>query len=69
MQVLTPKQIACAFGCTEAQARAQLLANAENFRAMACKAAANKKGMHRGFTQAQLEEYATKYAVAAAQIH
>jgi hypothetical protein len=67
MQVSTPSQIALAFQCTEAQARAQLRTNAENFRTMAAKAAANKNGMHRGYTQKELETLAHNYMSASMQ--
>lgn len=69
MAVLTPKHIAAVFKCTEEQARAQLRANADGFRKMAAKAAANKKGMHKGYTQAQLEQMATDFWTAANQIY
>lgn len=53
--------IARVFGCSEDQARAQLRANANTFRKMAEKAAGNKNGKHKGYTQTQLEGYATAF--------
>lgn len=67
MATLSPKHIAAVFQCTDDQARAQLRANAENFRAMAAKAAANKNKKHRGFTQEQLETYAHNFMSASLQ--
>lgn len=64
-QVKTPAQIAAMFGCSVEQARAQLLANAQQMAGMAAKARAAGKRL-RGYTAEQLEANAAAYAAAAA---
>ena len=46
----TPAEVAAFFGCTEEQARAQMLANVRSFEECEEKAASAKKGKYRGYT-------------------
>ena len=52
----TPAQAAAIFGCTPAQARAQMVSNLADLRGMLAKATASKTGVFRGFTVAALAE-------------
>lgn len=62
--VKTPAQIAAMFGCSIEQARAQIVANAGQMRAMAAKA--EKTGKFRGYTADKLLERAAAFEAAAA---
>ena len=63
--VKTPKEIAAIFGCTEQQARQQLISNAADMMISATKAQKTKNGKYRGYTQDQWQERANKFAIAA----
>jgi len=54
---MTAKQVAAVFGCTEEQARAQFMRNAEQMTKMAEKARVTGKKVN-GYTEKQLNQHA-----------
>lgn len=60
----TPAQVAKMFGCTEAQARAQIEHNAKQLRADEARAKASKTGKVRGLTSAWYADRAAAFEAA-----